>query len=602
MAFGFRSSAIVGCAALVTVIGSQGCGTAKGALMLSITTDMKAPKDVNAVSITISRDGAVRFNAVGRITPEGDVLLPATLAIAEGDDAGGVIRIRVMAFQERRARVLRDVRTSIPSGGRVALLRLPLNFVNDGSVKGELPASALPPKASATTPAERGVADPFVFLPECPNPEDTFIDGECKAPDVDPASLPDFAPEEVFGAGEGACFDVKKCFAGATPVAGFDPTTCTVNVGERDLAKLNLAIVTPDTGECTAPGTCFIPLDKSDLGWREVSPNVIQVSPGICRRVRERIGQSRLFASVQSADCTAKTESRPICTDKAAPATSGCARDAEINCGETPNCPFSFAAEKDYCVKVTTEECELTRRAPGTVPFTVECAERRATETCPESLGQNGLPGKSACFLVGTLPDGSPCKYTSQCKSANCASNASTPGCGVCKPRLPLGSDCESTGSSCDFDLVCNHLRPPAHCEKPTKIGQPCTSQDICEGGSSCVGGACVANLAEGAPCGTPADRFRCAPLLECLPRNSPDARCSRIKTSAGLGEPCGRSTTAVIECKLDLICSGDTGGTCQPRPAIGEKCFQGACAQLAECGPDGTCRAIDPLACNRSD
>ena len=40
------------------------------------------------------------------------------------------------------SRVTRPGRTSIPSGGRVALLRIPLNFVNDESTHGELPENA----------------------------------------------------------------------------------------------------------------------------------------------------------------------------------------------------------------------------------------------------------------------------------------------------------------------------------------------------------------------------------------------------------------------------------------------------------------------------
>src|SRR6185369_17184778 len=125
--------------------GSTGaCGDKKSAIMLAVSTDMKAPKDVNAVSVTISTNNTVRHNVIGRVTPQGDILLPATLAVVEPDDPNATIRIRVMAFQERRARVLRDVRTAIPSGGRVALLRIPLNFVNDGSTHGDLPDGVLP--------------------------------------------------------------------------------------------------------------------------------------------------------------------------------------------------------------------------------------------------------------------------------------------------------------------------------------------------------------------------------------------------------------------------------------------------------------------------
>src|ERR1044071_4136669 len=128
---GIRSRGI---AALLLAAASVGtalvgaCADNKGALMLAINTDMKAPKDVNAVSVTISTNGAIKHSFIGRVTPQGEVLLPATLAIVEPDDKSASIRIRVMAFQNQKPRVLRDVRTTAPTGGRTALLRIPLNF------------------------------------------------------------------------------------------------------------------------------------------------------------------------------------------------------------------------------------------------------------------------------------------------------------------------------------------------------------------------------------------------------------------------------------------------------------------------------------------
>ena len=67
-----------------------------------------------------------------------------------------------MAFQNQKPRVIRDVRTTAPPDGRTALLRIPLNFVNDGKVAGSpLPDGLVPdpvpgteglsPPASATS-------------------------------------------------------------------------------------------------------------------------------------------------------------------------------------------------------------------------------------------------------------------------------------------------------------------------------------------------------------------------------------------------------------------------------------------------------------------
>src|SRR5205085_12585095 len=188
-----------------------------------INTDMKAPKDVNAVSVTVSANGQIIHSAIGRVTPQGEVLLPATLAIAEGDDANKSIRIRVMAFQDKKARGLRDVRTSIPKGGRVALLRIPLNFVNDASATGNpLPNGVVPdpiPGTGGTTSGGSTSGGPTVsagefdffneFQPTCPDPiTQTIIDGVCQDNFVDPETLPEFDAAAVGDStNAGSCFD-----------------------------------------------------------------------------------------------------------------------------------------------------------------------------------------------------------------------------------------------------------------------------------------------------------------------------------------------------------------------------------------------------------
>lgn len=398
-----------GLGSLLVCAGANGCGETKSAIMLAVTTDMKAPKDVNAVSVTVSTNNTVKHNVIGRVTPEGDVLLPATLAIVEPDDPNASVRIRVMAFQERRARVLRDVRTSIPSGGRVALLRIPLNFVNDGSTVGELPDNVLPApnpgtggsssggsssssggtgdggagaidggssggSASGSSGSSAGSAgdlfDPFVFVPNCPNPEHTWIDGECVDAYVDPNSLPDY-DESLVGRGdqEGVCFDVARCFAEASPLpevsegadgesaasssdAGttappsdsdperepppkdarqredadahgvkernvgvrsvqLDRNSCSVRLNGESASNLNLAIVTPDTGECIRPGACYIPLDSGPGGWREEGGQV-KLPSFVCKLI-----SSQSLQLHYSTRCSSKTEANPICMESA---------------------------------------------------------------------------------------------------------------------------------------------------------------------------------------------------------------------------------------------------------------------------------------------
>jgi hypothetical protein len=316
------------------------CGDPKGAIMLAVTTDMKAPKDVSAVSITISSNGAVKHSFIGRVTPQGEVLLPATLAIVEPDDPNATVRIRVMAFQERKPRVLRDVRTSIPRAGRTALLRLPLNFVDDGSTKSaELPAGILPdpiPGTGGPTGGSSGssgdttATGDFDFLsafqPDCPDFENqTFIDGECKDNFVDPETLPDFVPDAIGDStNTDSCFDTAKCLAGASPIPQqrpgggggptFDPTSCSILLGGADPSKLNVALVTPETGECVSPGECYIPLDRNAPGWKEENGRI-----GFPSYVCKLLGRKNLRLVATSGTCAAKEEKNPICAAKAEP-------------------------------------------------------------------------------------------------------------------------------------------------------------------------------------------------------------------------------------------------------------------------------------------
>ena len=365
-----------------TVVGA--CADKKGAIMLAITTDMKAPKDLNAVAVSITTNGIVKASFIGRVTPQGDIVFPGTLAIIEPDDKNATIRVRVLAFQNQKARVIRDVRTTAPPDHRTALLRIPLNFVNDGKVAGSpLPDGLVPPPAAGTeelsppataTTAAGGDAGmvgtkdlspsggDFDFMlsfqpKDCLNPQDeTIINGECHDSYIDSATLPDFDAAQLGDStGEkGACFDLGKCLSGAidtgqgngtkdggdvgpadagaagadssTPVdAGpkpfkdfrpatvdFDPVACTYKLNGADPARLNIAIVTPDTGECVRAGECYVPIDRGPTGWQDDGVGNVQLPSYLCKFLTAK----GLHLATSTDVCAAKLESNPICTPK----------------------------------------------------------------------------------------------------------------------------------------------------------------------------------------------------------------------------------------------------------------------------------------------
>lgn len=351
--------------------------------MLAVTTDMKAPKDLNAVAVSISTNNKVKTSFIGRVTPQGDILLPGTVAIAEPDEKDATVRIRVMAFQNQKPRVIRDVRTTVPTGGRIALLRIPLNFVNDGKVVGDLLSKDLIPSpipgsealGPPATPDNTGTsADTsgdldfalFGYAPkDCLNIDtETIIDGECKDSFIDSSTLPEFDAAQLGDSTgqSGACFSVGQCFATATglgqstttPVADggtsgggdastsapdgsaggnddagfdagpkpfkdfrpaavtFDRATCSLALNGADPARLNIAIVTPETGECVRPGECYIPIDHGATGWQEDASGRVQLPSYLCKLLDAK----GLRLATSSDTCAAKTESNPICTPK----------------------------------------------------------------------------------------------------------------------------------------------------------------------------------------------------------------------------------------------------------------------------------------------
>ena len=340
------------------------CAEPKGAIMLAINTDMRAPKDVNAVSVSISTNGAIKHSFIGRVTPQGEVLLPATLAITEPEDKSASIRIRVMAFQDRKPRVLRDIRTTVPTGGRTALLRIPLNFVNDASAVGEpLPPGVVPDAVPGTGGmptggGSGGGAADFDFFgsfqPPCDDIQNqTIIDGECKDNFVDPATLPDFDTAQLGDSTDvGSCFDVARCFNAATSVgsggdvavdAGSDASrvppgppdasdgqgdagskfkdyrpaavtldtgTCSLQMNGASPERLNIALVTRDAGECVRPGECYVPIDRGGAGGWKAENGRVQLPTFVCRL----IGAKQLRLATSTETCAAKEESNPICT------------------------------------------------------------------------------------------------------------------------------------------------------------------------------------------------------------------------------------------------------------------------------------------------
>ena len=290
--------------------------------MLAVSTDMQAPKDVDLLSVFVTSDSAVKLDYLGRVLPAGTLALPATLAIVQPDNPDAQLNIRVTFFKGQTARVVRDIVTTVPRT-RTALLRVSLGYLDDGDVTGTLPARYLPGSTAggASIPDGDTIYSPIdepgaVLSTTCDFGSSlTGVDGVCVDSAVDSSKLPDYSDDAVFGSGgarDGVpvnCFDVKKCFAAAAPVAGLDKTECTYALPAGTKAStFYMALKTSATGACVATGTCSVPLvSDATAGW-SISGGTVKLLPGVCKKMAATGAQL-----VQAAACPTEKTSDPVC-------------------------------------------------------------------------------------------------------------------------------------------------------------------------------------------------------------------------------------------------------------------------------------------------
>lgn len=249
-----------------------------GEIMVVIDTDMSVPKDLDTISIAVSRadTDAGLFTSPLLITG-GTKGLPTTLAVVAGPDPSIPVSIRVAALQGGLERVVRTATTTVPED-RVAMLRLPLQWLCDGN-----------------TTCATGA---------------TCIAGACARPDVDSTTLPVYHEEEVFGGGTATrgshCFDAFHCFGG---FAAVEPdASCTI----PRTGDVNVAVETTGEGIC-GPDGCFVALDaNSPLGWtRSADGSRIQLPPAVCKLPPAKM--CHVVTAVTSGDCPLKTAALPTC-------------------------------------------------------------------------------------------------------------------------------------------------------------------------------------------------------------------------------------------------------------------------------------------------
>lgn len=261
--------------------------------MVVLQTDLSLPKDVDKVTIEVLVRGDRRhFNTFEKLGTEDSLKIPASLGLTldEGTEPSTPVTFRVTAFQGAKARVLREVVTTIPKD-RLVALKLPIQWLCWDQV---------------TTDAEGNAQT------NCADPNQTCVAGNCVDKTVDPANLEDYAADKVFGGGtgtnnDGTCFDTTTCF-GDSKDAPVDLDACTIAASD----DVNVAIRVDSAGICGSAG-CFVPIDaKSELGWKAAASGTLQLPEAVCKRIKAG-SASGVSVVAASTACPLKTDGIPTC-------------------------------------------------------------------------------------------------------------------------------------------------------------------------------------------------------------------------------------------------------------------------------------------------
>lgn len=272
---------------------------ARGQLMLALQTDMELPKDVSSVRIMVLVSGAPRFDRSYPVGPEG-AKIPATLAIVAGDDPSTPVEIKVLAFREREVRTLNRTITTIPES-RIALLRVPIEWLCDGFVESGEDEDDHVSSCAPDGDRERACSG-----------------GECRDVQVSSKELPTFRAPDVFGGGTpsggGVCFPVQRCFDDGFNVV--PNAACRVELETDTGAPLNFALIPANgDGACSEEtSACYVPLDRSALGWEELDPpsdgrRLFELPAAVCARLED----GSALALRGTTACDTKTLATPPC-------------------------------------------------------------------------------------------------------------------------------------------------------------------------------------------------------------------------------------------------------------------------------------------------
>jgi hypothetical protein len=300
---------------LTTLAGALGlaasCSAAhtkpRGELMVAVATDLSITKDVDRVGFEVFNEkGQILRSQELELKPDGSFAMPGTIALVPAAGSSRSVRVRVSARHtlggSETTSIVREAIARIPND-RVALLRMPLNWLCQGQVKLD---------------GQSGGTDRYSS--DCPQ-DQTCKAGTCQSADVTADDMPNYSAALVYGGGDAHgngsyCLDVATCFGGNLALVKPRASDCSVPFpAGTDPTSLNVALVLPPAtdGHCVDDpsagpqgGNCYIPLDQDPVEGYFISDNRIILPAPACVR-------ASVSGIAVSTVCPKKDLSVPVC-------------------------------------------------------------------------------------------------------------------------------------------------------------------------------------------------------------------------------------------------------------------------------------------------
>lgn len=242
-------------------------------------------------------------------------------------------------------------------------------------------------------------------------------------------------------------------------------------------------------------------------------------------------------------------------------------------CARVDECHLEgWYGDAAHCNAIFAKALASALGSPGVAPRSADAVRAcaRAVENEPSCDRAVEWQSLAACAPApGTLDDGAPCHYGSQCKSIACVRESDSD-CGRCGAKKAPGASCGS-GSECTIGTDCID----GVCKKQGFPGDPCGSDVQCVHGRECVAGRCETTADKCGGCES-------GELCTSAGTGEADFACAPAHT-ASVGESCDDGTTL---CEAGSFC--DDTLVCHAYAQEGE-----ACDETNPCGPLATCDRV---------